>query len=55
MINNLFNLYFNVDGKRMLVDCVWPRWISKEVAKLDEWLKDEVHNHAVVLKEFLEE
>ncbi|UBH22616.1 DUF488 domain-containing protein [Macrococcus armenti] len=96
------------DGKRVLVDRVWPRGISKEDAKLDEWLKDvapstelrkwfnhdpdkfsefkkkyreelrnneavqalkdmkgtvvllygakdEVHNHAIVLKEFLEE
>ncbi|MEE1107551.1 MAG: DUF488 family protein [Macrococcus canis] len=92
----------------MLVDRVWPRGISKEDAKLDEWLKDiapssdlrkwfnhnpdkfsefkkkyreefrnneavqalkdmngsvvllygvkdEVHNHAIVLKGFLEE
>ena len=96
------------DGKRVLVDRVWPRGISKEDAKLDEWLKDvapstelrkwfnhdsdkfsefkkkyreelrnneavqalkdmngsvvllygakdEVHNHATVLKEFLEQ
>ncbi|UBH13379.1 DUF488 domain-containing protein [Macrococcus armenti] len=96
------------DGKRVLVDRVWPRGIIKEDAKLDEWLKDiapstelrkwfnhdpdkfsefkkkyreelrnneavqalkdmkgkvvllygakdEVHNHAIVLKEFLEE
>ncbi|MEK4757383.1 DUF488 domain-containing protein [Macrococcoides caseolyticum] len=27
-------------GKRVLVDRVWPRGISKEGAKLDEWLKD---------------
>lgn len=27
-------------GKRVLVDRVWPRGISKEDAKLDEWLKD---------------
>lgn len=26
-------------GKRVLVDRVWPRGISKEDAKLDEWLK----------------
>ncbi|QIH77411.1 DUF488 family protein [Macrococcoides canis] len=96
------------DGKRVLVDRIWPRGISKEDADLDEWLKDiapssdlrkwfnhdpdkfsdfkkkykdelkdndavkglkdmkgtivllygakdEKHNHAVVLKEFLEE
>ncbi|TDM41435.1 DUF488 family protein [Macrococcoides canis] len=28
------------DGKRVLVDRVCPRGISKEDAKLDEWLKD---------------
>lgn len=96
------------DGKRVLVDRIWPRGISKDDADLDEWLKDiapssdlrkwfdhdpdkfsdfkkkykdelkdndavkelkdmkgtvvllygakdEKHNHAVVLKEFLEE
>lgn len=26
-------------GKRVLVDRVWPRGISKEDAQLDEWLK----------------
>ena len=28
------------DGRRVLVDRLWPRGISKESAKLDEWLKD---------------
>lgn len=28
------------DGVRILVDRVWPRGISKEKAKLDEWLKE---------------
>ncbi|MBU6081203.1 DUF488 domain-containing protein [Allobacillus halotolerans] len=28
------------DGKRVLVDGVWPRGVSKEDAKLDEWLKE---------------
>jgi uncharacterized protein YeaO (DUF488 family) len=28
------------DGKRVLVDRIWPRGISKEDAKLDEWLKE---------------
>lgn len=28
------------DGFRVLVDRVWPRGISKEKAKLDEWLKE---------------
>lgn len=28
------------DGYRILVDRIWPRGISKEAAKIDEWLKD---------------
>jgi uncharacterized protein YeaO (DUF488 family) len=28
------------DGKRILVDRVWPRGLTREAAALDEWLKD---------------
>ncbi len=28
------------DGRRVLVDRLWPRGISKERAALDEWCKD---------------
>lgn len=28
------------DGKRVLVDRLWPRGVSKEKAKIDHWLKD---------------
>ncbi|TFB22940.1 DUF488 family protein [Filobacillus milosensis] len=28
------------DGKRVLIDRVWPRGVSKEKAQLDEWLKE---------------
>ena len=28
------------DGHRVLVDRLWPRGVSKERARLDEWLKD---------------
>ncbi|MEV0131027.1 DUF488 family protein [Dactylosporangium sp. NPDC050688] len=28
------------DGCRVLVDRVWPRGLSKDAARLDEWLKD---------------
>lgn len=28
------------DGIRILVDRLWPRGVSKEDAKLDEWLKE---------------
>jgi DNA-3-methyladenine glycosylase len=29
-----------LDGYRVLVDRIWPRGVSKDRAKLDEWLKD---------------
>ncbi|OLT36070.1 hypothetical protein BJF79_31615 [Actinomadura sp. CNU-125] len=28
------------DGKRVLVDRVWPRGVSKDEARLDAWAKD---------------
>ena len=28
------------DGKRILVDRLWPRGVSKEAARIDEWLKE---------------
>jgi uncharacterized protein YeaO (DUF488 family) len=28
------------DGYRVLVDRLWPRGLTKEAAKLDEWLKE---------------
>ncbi len=28
------------DGKRILVDRLWPRGISKQKAALDDWMKD---------------
>ena len=28
------------DGKRILVERLWPRGVKKENAKIDEWLKD---------------
>jgi uncharacterized protein YeaO (DUF488 family) len=28
------------DGKRILVDRLWPRGVKKEDAAIDEWLKD---------------
>jgi uncharacterized protein YeaO (DUF488 family) len=28
------------DGRRVLVDRLWPRGLSKDKADLDEWLKD---------------
>jgi uncharacterized protein YeaO (DUF488 family) len=28
------------DGKRVLVDRIWPRGVSKRDARIDEWLRD---------------
>jgi uncharacterized protein YeaO (DUF488 family) len=28
------------DGRRLLVDRLWPRGVAKEAAKLDAWYKD---------------
>jgi len=28
------------DGKRILIDRLWPRGVSKEDAKIDHWAKD---------------
>ncbi|HET8673421.1 MAG TPA: DUF488 family protein [Thermoleophilaceae bacterium] len=28
------------DGRRVLIDHVWPRGVSKERAKLDEWARE---------------
>jgi uncharacterized protein YeaO (DUF488 family) len=30
----------NADGKRILVDRLWPRGLTKEKADIDLWLKD---------------
>ncbi len=30
----------NADGYRVLVDHIWPRGVSRERAKLDEWAKE---------------
>ncbi len=28
------------DGRRLLVDRLWPRGVSREAARLDDWLKE---------------
>jgi len=28
------------DGRRVLVDRLWPRGLAKEAARIDEWLKE---------------
>src|SRR5690625_3861897 len=39
-IKRVYEPVEETDGYRMLVDRLWPRGISKERAKLDEWNKE---------------
>ncbi|WAH37910.1 DUF488 domain-containing protein [Alicyclobacillus dauci] len=33
------------DGQRVLVDRLWPRGLSKDVARIDVWMKDIAPSH----------
>ncbi|HET8552509.1 MAG TPA: DUF488 domain-containing protein [Gammaproteobacteria bacterium] len=39
-IKRIYDAPSRGDGRRVLVDRVWPRGIKKDEAKLDDWLKD---------------
>lgn len=39
-IKRIYEPADETDGKRILVDRLWPRGISKQKAQVDEWLKD---------------
>ncbi|MFB2563045.1 DUF488 domain-containing protein [Rhizobium sp. IMFF44] len=39
-IKRIYEPAGNGDGKRILVDRLWPRGISKNDARIDAWLKD---------------
>ncbi|MCF6139021.1 DUF488 domain-containing protein [Pseudalkalibacillus berkeleyi] len=39
-IKRIYEKQNSKDGKRLLVDRIWPRGISKQDANLDEWLKE---------------
>ena len=39
-IKRIYDEVFPDDGKRYLVDRVWPRGVSKQKAELDGWLKE---------------
>ena len=39
-LKRVYDAYAESDGKRVLVDRLWPRGIKKEDARLDLWLKD---------------
>lgn len=39
-IKRIYEPYEATDGKRILVDRLWPRGMKKESAHLDEWMKE---------------
>jgi uncharacterized protein YeaO (DUF488 family) len=39
-IKRAYDKHESADGKRILIDRLWPRGISKAEAGIDEWLKD---------------
>lgn len=39
-IKRIYEAPSQSDGRRVLVDRLWPRGVSKEEARLDEWLKE---------------
>lgn len=39
-IKRVYEEASDTDGYRLLVDRIWPRGVSKEEAKLDEWNKE---------------
>lgn len=39
-LKRVYEAASQTDGKRILVDRIWPRGVSKEKAALDEWFKE---------------
>ena len=39
-IKRIYDPVSEDDGKRILVDRLWPRGLKKDDAKIDEWLKE---------------
>ncbi len=40
MLKRVYEPATSADGKRILVDRLWPRGLSKDKAKVDHWLKE---------------
>jgi len=40
VIKRVYDAPSRADGIRVLVDRLWPRGLTKEAAKVDEWLRD---------------
>lgn len=39
-LKRVYDPVASTDGKRVLVDRLWPRGLSKDKAQVDEWLKE---------------
>ncbi len=39
-VKRIYDPPSTADGRRLLVDRVWPRGVSKESARIDAWLRD---------------
>jgi uncharacterized protein YeaO (DUF488 family) len=39
-MKRVYDLWQKTDGKRILVDRLWPRGLAKDKAKIDEWLRE---------------
>lgn len=39
-LKRIYDPFSREDGKRVLVDRLWPRGIKKDEAHIDKWLKD---------------
>jgi uncharacterized protein YeaO (DUF488 family) len=44
-VKRVYDPFSPEDGKRVLVDRLWPRGIKKEDAHIDEWLKEISPSH----------
>lgn len=40
VVKRVYDPPAKADGCRVLVDRIWPRGLTREAAKVDEWLKD---------------
>jgi len=46
-VKRTYDPFSHEDGKRILVDRLWPRGIKKEDAHIDEWLRDIAPSNAL--------
>ena len=46
-LKRIYDPFSREDGKRILVDRLWPRGIKREHAHIDEWLKDIAPSNAL--------